>query len=495
MTRYLLLLAGAGAIAWAMARWRLAVQAALVLLVVEGAIRKWLLPGSQDLVYFAKDALLLGCYLGFLTSPARHKVASLVPPAMIFCLVASAALGALQIFNPNLPNVLVGLLGFKAYFLYMPLLWVVPAAFTTDLDLARFLKRYVLLAIPVCLLAIAQFRSPADSALNVYARGNAPGTVSTFGISTQVRVTGTFSYISGYSSYLLAMAILVLAVLAATRWRQRGNWLVYGALGLTLLGMLMTGSRGPVFMLVLLLPLYGWLSLARENDRATAVGRSLLGLGLVAMLLNYVGSDAIGAFYGRAAGSSDLGSRMIGPILGPINTLEPAGLTGVGIGATHQTAAAVTKSLPPYSWLRGILLEDEPSRIMLELGLVGFLLIYFVRVYLVIFALQQVFLLRTTFHRAVATSCVLFFLAHLPGGIVFNVTAGVFYWFFAGLLMTVLRLDAMVAPARAAVFPRPAGGPPAGRSPAERPLVPGRPRPAPQPVRPAPAARRMAGGP
>ncbi len=486
MSRYLILLAGVGAIAWAMARWRLAVQAALVLLVMEGAIRKWVLPGSQDLVYFAKDALLLGCYLGFLTSPARHKVASLVPPALIFCLAASAAFGALQVFNPNLPNVLVGLLGFKAYFLYVPLLWVVPAALPTDLDLARFLKRYVALAIPVCLLAFLQFRSPADSAINVYARGsNAPGTVSTFGSSTQVRVTGTFSYISGYSSYLLAMAILVLAVLAATRWRQRGNWIVYGALGLTLLGMLMTGSRGPVFMLVLLLPIYAWLSLARENDRATAVGRSLLGLGLVAMLLNYVGSDAIGAFYGRASGSSDLVGRMTGPILGPINTLDEAGLAGVGIGATHQTAAAVTKDLAPYSWLRGILLEDEPSRIMLELGLLGFLLVYFVRVYMVIFALQQVFLLRTTFHRAVATSCVLFFLAHLLGSIVFNVTSGVFYWFFAGLLMAVLRLDATLAPARAAAVPRPA----------ERPLVPGRPRPAPQPVRPTPAARRMAGGP
>ena len=44
------------------------------------------------------------------------------------------------------------------------------------------------------------------------------------------------------------------------------NLIVYAALGLTLLGMLMTGSRGPVLMLVLLLPLYRWLSLARESD-------------------------------------------------------------------------------------------------------------------------------------------------------------------------------------------------------------------------------------
>lgn len=446
MTRYLILLAGVGAVVWAMARWRLGVQAALVLLVLEGAIRKWLVPGSQDLVYFAKDALLIGCYLGFLTSPARHRVTALVPPAIVACLVGGAAIGALQIFNPTLPNVLVGLLGFKAYFLYAPLLWVLPAAFATDVELARFLKRYVALAIPVGLLALAQFRSPADSALNVYARGTAGVYATTFGSSTQVRVTGTFSYISGYSSYVLAVAILVLAVLAATRWRLKGNWIVYGALGLTLLGMLMTGSRGPVFMLVLLLPLYGWLSVARERDRAPAMGRLLLGLGLVAMLLNYVGSDAIEAFYGRAAGSTDLASRLTTPLVGPINAIEPAGVTGFGIGATHQTAAAVTKNLVPYSWMRGQMVEDEPGRIMLELGVVGFLLVYFLRFYLVFFALRQVFVLRTPFHRAVATSCVLFFLAHLPGGIVFNVTAGVFYWFFAGLLMAVIALDRLPAP-------------------------------------------------
>lgn len=460
MTRYLILLAGAGAVAWAMARWRLGVQAALVLVVLEGAIRKWLVPGSQDLVYFAKDALLIGCYLGFLTSPARQRLGTLVPPAIIASLVGGAALGALQIFNPNLPNLLVGILGFKAYFLYAPLLWVVPAAFDTDVELARFLKRYLVLAIPVGLLALAQFRSPADSALNVYARGAAGVYATTFGTSSQVRVTGTFSYISGYSSYVLAIAILVLAVLAATRWRLKGNWIAYGALGLTLLGMLMTGSRGPVFMLVLLLPLYGWLSLARERDQASAMGRLLLGLGLIAMLLNYVGSDAIEAFYGRAAGATDLGSRLATPFLGPMKSLEPAGVAGFGIGATHQTAAAVTKSLVPYSWMRGHMLEDEPGRIMLELGIVGFLLTYFLRLYLVVFALGQVFVLRTPFHRAVATSCVLFFLAHLPGGIVFNVTAGVYYWFFAGLLMAVLRLDRLPAWAPASPRLRPAAGRP-----------------------------------
>ena len=46
-------------------------------------------------------------------------------------------------------------------------------------------------------------------------------------------MTATFSYISGYASYLVAAAILVLALLGATRWRFRGNLFVYLALGMT----------------------------------------------------------------------------------------------------------------------------------------------------------------------------------------------------------------------------------------------------------------------
>lgn len=449
--RYLLGLGAVGLAFWGFRRWRQGVQAAMVLLVLEGAIRKWLFPGAQDLVYFAKDVLLLGVYAGFLQDHPAVRRWRLVPPQLLAALAFSVVVGLVQIFNPNLPNLLVGVLGFKAYFLYVPLLWVLPAAFRNDRELARFLKRYALLAIPVGLLAAAQFLSPPSSAINAYARSSGVAYATTFGSAPQVRVTGTFSYITGYSSYVFTIAVLVLAILAATRWRFRGNWTTYIALSLTLLGMLMTGSRGPVLMLVLLLPLYWWLSVMRESGGVTMWGRILLGTGLVAALLNYVGSDAIEAFYSRAAGAQDVPGRMVAPFLQPVQILPESGLLGFGIGATHQTAAAVTQHLIPYSWLRGLQVEGEPGQVMLELGVIGFLLVYFVRVYLIVLALRQVFTLRTPFHRAVATSCVLFFLAHLPGGVVFNVTADLYYWFFAGLLFLVMRLDLELVPARAPV--------------------------------------------
>src|SRR5947209_504956 len=192
--RVVLVFCGIGAVFWAMARWQQALQVALVLVVVEGAIRKWLVPGAQDLVYFAKDAVLLGVYAGFLRSRERQRYKPPPLPALRIALIAGAGFGLIEMFNPELPNLLVGILGFKAYFFYVPLLYVMPAAFSSDVELARFLRRYCLLSIPVGLLALAQFFSPASSPLNTYARGGEGDAsyVSTFGSSTFVRVTATF---------------------------------------------------------------------------------------------------------------------------------------------------------------------------------------------------------------------------------------------------------------------------------------------------------------
>jgi hypothetical protein len=435
------MLAGGAAVVWSFWRWRTAVQVAMVLLIFEGAIRKWLFPGSQDLVYFAKDVFFLGAYLGFLRDLPRLRYRPPPLPAFYGVLVLAAVLALLQVFNPALPNLLVGVFGFKAYFFYAPLLFVVPAAFPSDAALYRFLRRYALISIPVGLLAVSQFFSPATSVLNTYARTSEDVYIATFGSSTYVRVTATFSFITGYTAYLLATVILVLALLGAGRWRFRGHLPLFGALGMTVLGMLMTGSRTPVLMLALLLPPYWWLAVIRERGGRVAFGRLVLAMALVAGFLVFAGEDALGAFYGRALGVSDVPGRISSPLLSPYLLLPDAGLLGFGTGATHQTAAALAPNVVPYSWLHGLLVEVESGRVMLELGALGFLLIYFLRLYLAGFALRQVFALRTRFHRAIATATFLVSLTALPGAVVFDVTGDVYYWFFAGLLMLAVRLD------------------------------------------------------
>lgn len=458
--RILLVAVGLAASLWAFRNWRQAVQLALVVLVLEGAIRKWVLLSAQDLVYFAKDALLVAAYAGFWAERQR-RTGTWMPkqPALFALLTAAVLYGLLQVLNPQLPNLLVGLLGFKAYFLYVPLVFVLPNLFQNDVELARFLRRYLLLSLPVGLLAVAQFFSSPTSALNTYARPTGADSLSsaiTFGSSTFVRVTATFSFIAGYSTYLITIVLLTLAWMAATRWRLKGNYLMILVLSFALVGMLMTGSRGPVVLVVVLFPLYWWLSLAREKQSGATFIRLLAGFALFGGFVFFFGQDALGAFQGRATGSgSELVGRIVGPFLSPFQALPNAGLVGFGIGATHQAASALTPGMVPFSWLGANAIEVEPGRVMLELGPVGFLLVYLCRLLLPLLALRIALRLRTLFHRSIGVACFLSLLTGIPGGIVFDVTSGLLYWFFAGLLFQVQRLDeeAVKAARRAAAAP------------------------------------------
>src|ERR1700730_9866106 len=144
--RLLVIFAGAFAFLWAVVNWRLALQVVMVQLVVEGAIRKWLFPGAQDLVYLGKDVLLVGVYLGFLRDRPRMRYRPPPLPVLYSALVGAAVIRLLESFSPQLPTFLGGALGFKAYFLYVPMLFVVPAAFAGDRELLLFLRRYILLS-------------------------------------------------------------------------------------------------------------------------------------------------------------------------------------------------------------------------------------------------------------------------------------------------------------------------------------------------------------
>ena len=433
---------------WAFRRWRTAVRAALVLLVFEGALRKWVFPGAQELIYFAKDGLLVAAYAGFLADSGASRWTVRLP-GLSALIGASAAVGALEIFNPHLPSILVGLLGFKAYFLYVPLLWVVPAAFRSREEVWRFLYSYSLLAIPLGLLALLQFASPASSMLNTYARISNPHAISTFGNDPHVRVTATFSYITGYVAYLFATTVMLLALLGAVRWRLRPYQLLYVSLGLSVLGILVSGSRSPMLMCALSLPVYWWLIAAKDRRNFEVISRAMVSIVVLGLFLSYAADDAVTAFFGRLTATRDFEERILDPFTQPYYLLPDAGATGYGIGATHQAAAALVEDAGPGEpWLPNLEVEAETGRVMVELGPFGFILFYALRITLIVMAFRWSIRLRDPFCRTLAVASLLFFLTHLPSGIVFNVTAGLYHWFFGGILFTAVRLDRDLAVGR-----------------------------------------------
>jgi hypothetical protein len=434
VTSVLLAISALVATVWCYRRWWLAVRWILVLLVLEGAVRKWLLPEHQQVVYLAKDVFFAATVAGYLTSRSRFHRAR-VPLVLVGPLVACALWGAFEALNPKLPTVLVGAFGWKAYFWYVPLLWLVPASFRDLADLVRFFRRYSLLLLPMLALGWLQFRAPTTSALNRYAWGDDEGLgrVATFGAEASARVTGTFTYISGFTTYLVAIGVILLIVLGLRGFRWRGNLIEWVSLLALPVGIFVSGSRGPLVLLGGIFPLFFLLARRGTGARANAVIRLLAGTAIAATLATYVALPALEAFSFRVRTTEEnVLERALEPLSGPFTILSDIGALGYGIGATHQAASTLVPGVLPGSWLDGLAAEAESTRVMIELGPIGFLLHYFYRIALVVLVFLIGLRAQSPGPRVLALGAGFFLLAHVPGAIIFNVYAGIYFWFLAG---------------------------------------------------------------
>ena len=437
-------LLGAAFVLWLCSvNWRLSVKSALYAVVLEGALRKWVFPQASELIYFLKDGILLGAYIGYFTrerAAFRHLVGR---GGILGLLVAMTFILFLQAFNPSLNSVLVGILGAKGYLLYVPLAFLLPDLFRSTEELHRYLRWYLVFCIPICLLGIAQFFAPVDSVLNVYAPSEVDAEVVAFE-EGNVRVTGTFPYLGGYSVYLtLCLALLFALLIYTRRWPWR---LALGtALLLIVANSFMTGARAVVLSALILLVGFIVYSLFERSPRSRLVSVVLiLACGFCGLASIKVFPTAIEAFMNRANDDSDsvterIGNSFVEPWLG----FQYSGVVGYGVGATQVACFALRDQLrlgPPAA--RPPPAEGEMLRVMLELGAFGFILWYGLRLYFLWLLWRTCRTLRQPMLRHLALAAFLFHALMFNGQLVTNTTTGVFYWFLAGFAFLLPRLDA-----------------------------------------------------
>jgi hypothetical protein len=101
--------------------WRAGFYLFFCWLMVEDLPRKYL--GNNLAFFFGKDILLALVYIALFREIRSGREKVFRPPFFLF-LSLFFWLGVLQVFNPNSPNVLYGLLGLKVYFYYRPLMFV-----------------------------------------------------------------------------------------------------------------------------------------------------------------------------------------------------------------------------------------------------------------------------------------------------------------------------------------------------------------------------------
>jgi len=427
--------------------WRLSVKAALALVVVEGAIRKWVLPQASDLIYFLKDIVLLGAYARYFIFEHRSK-RSICPPEMKIMLWIAMIIIGLQVFNIRLASAAVGMFGFKAYLLYVPLCFMLRDVFRSTEELQSFLKWYLLLVLPVGALGALQFFSPPDSPINTYVAGE-EADIATFGGPDDIvraRITGTFSYISGYTAYLTVCQALLFSMLSV---KLNKVWMatLMGAAALLMGNLFMTGSRGPVFSGVIVFA--GFLifnQLTRSREVRKAITMLLLTGAFCGVASVYWFNDALDAFWQRVITSDSASERASSSFVEPLLFLSDPEVLGYGAGATHPGAAGLRArfglpepSVPPPD------AENETVRVMLELGVFGFLVWYGLKLYLILELWRTRIHTQNPFLKNLALAAFLTHAILFTGTTVLNHTAHVYFWFMAGFIFLLPHLDSVVA--------------------------------------------------
>ena len=205
--------------------------------------------------------------LSFFAEVRRGREKLFRPPFLLFLWVF-LWLGVVQIFNQNSPSILYGLLGFKLYFYYIPLMYVSYALIRTDEDLRKFLITNISLAGLISLIAIIQaivghsFLNPSTLAPEI----RLLGTVGPLFADHQSDANAAHRGIREYRTiglYLVTMVILILGtagylLLSTSKYRK----LVFVVMGLLVGGVVFSGSRGRGRLRVIsAVILVGWFSM------------------------------------------------------------------------------------------------------------------------------------------------------------------------------------------------------------------------------------------
>ena len=227
--------------------WRSGFYLFLLWLLFEDLVRKYM--GNSLALFFGKDILCGLTYISLLVAIRNGRERAFRPPFLLF-LSLFVWLGVLQIFNQNSPSVFYGLLGFKVYFFYMPLMFVGYALVRTDEDLRKLLVTNAGLAGLIALLGIIQaivghsFLNPTNLAPELRGLGELDKVSP---ISNQVLSLPASVFVSAgrFAFYLILAVSLTLGTVGYLLLHsKRGRSVSFVAFGLVVAATLFSGSRG-----------------------------------------------------------------------------------------------------------------------------------------------------------------------------------------------------------------------------------------------------------
>src|ERR1700674_1337834 len=283
--------------------WRNGAYFFLTWLLFEDFARKFL--GNNMAIYFAKDFLALVVFISFLAAYRRKEVTSFRPPFLVPLLIF-IWFGVMQIFNPASTSIWYGLMGFKIFFYYVPMVFLGYALINSEVQLRRFFTVNLALALIIISLGIAQsilgpsFLNPAHPAEDIRLLSGLYRISPITGLIAY-RPTSVFVSAGRYANFTMVAWLLVLGFSGYLILRQkRGRALAFIAIAVTAAGAFLTASRGS-FLWGMINALatsiaFIWGAPWQQGEALRvfrAIQRAALGIGLGIVLLFYAYSDAL----------------------------------------------------------------------------------------------------------------------------------------------------------------------------------------------------------
>lgn len=412
-------------------RWRQAIILIFIWLTIEGFLRLW--TGNNILVFFFKDAMFGAVYLGFLMEKLFLREKITFPHPINLPIFLLLVLSVAQLLNPNLLNLLVGLVGLKTLFFYIPLLYISYKLFDSKSSVYQFCFILVLVAIPIGLYALVQFLQ-GPSAYSRLGEAFTPWLVGYGGRGAAFNPPSTFIFIAIFGSYLMFMVLLLISVLNFNL-KMLPKVICWFSFGCLLSALVVTTRRLTSALLGIQLPLMFIL-----QRKIKTFLRLILVPSLVVIIFAFLIPGAGDIFLGRTGYMFThpfevVYQERLSPILHwHLPTMLSSAFIGKGIGMGSLGRR--------YVWsedMRLVEMECQYAKIWYELSIWGFIIFLWLFVHLLRSSWQIYRTMDEPDLKWLALGIFMYQWSMAISGIITNILDlplnAILLWFFSGLLL------------------------------------------------------------
>ena len=332
--------------------------------ILEGPLRKWIIPGMSNELLLIRDPIAVLLY----TCCVFQGLVRTNWMTICFGLIGVCA-GVLGMVAGT-GNLIVTMYGFDASFFHLPIIFIIARVFNRT-DVIKMGQCILFLSIPMAVLMVIQFRSSPHALVNV-GPGGIAGTQMQ-GVLGKIRPPGYFNFITGAAQFLACTAaflvhgLLQKAALNKMFLSLCGVALIISATVST--SRLALGGIGVVFLMIGVIGLY-------NRDIARGVVGMLLPVGFAFFVATNLDifNEGRYVFEARLENTGDAGGgiaktasnwseRILGDFMAGVKAIKNAPLFGYGLGyGTNVGARILSGKLGFFTD------EREWGRVVFEMG-------------------------------------------------------------------------------------------------------------------------------